>query len=1102
VVTAALSDQDARTRIAQDLDATLFVEAGAGSGKTRSLVDRVVALVRSGVAVREIAAITFTEKAAAELRDRIRRAFEREAAAGDERFRRALEQVDAAAISTLHAFAQRILTEHPLEARLPPNVEVLDEVASQIEFENRWRGFRERLLDDPELERTILLALAAGVTLADIRHLATVLGDNWDLVADKQRLPWDRIEPSPWNASEIIRRGMALLERCDECRNGDDKLLVHLTGQIAAYLQQLAEAPDEYELLELLRREKPSFSTRYGRRPNWPDKDAIVAELRDIGQLKQQISEEVALQAVRRIALEVADFTLTAAAERRASGRLEFHDLLVLARELLRDEQHGVEVRRALHGRYRRLLLDEFQDTDPIQVDLAVLIASEDPDAAALPWSRVAVEPGRLFFVGDPKQSIYRFRRADIEVFLDARETFGAPVVSLTTNFRTTPPIIAWVNHIFGELISYQPGSQPAYEPLAPAPAREWPPAGPPVLLLGDEHTDDPDAELLREREAADVAGAVRAAMGWQVAERVAGGDQWRQARLGDITILLPARTSLPALERALEDCDIPYRAETSSLVYATREVRELLATVRALADPTDQLALVTALRSPLFGCGDDDLVTYKLGHGGYWSFRGRMPESAPPDHPVVEALAYLRDLYEQLAWLAPSEVLDRIVRDRALFELGYAHGRPRDLWRRLRFVLDQARAWSAAEGGTLRQYVEWARMQASESARVAETILPETDDDSVRIMTIHASKGLEFPIVIMSGMTTASRGPRTRVQVAFPPGEPLGLRIGRSLVTPEFEQFEPIDEQMDYHERLRLLYVACTRAKDHLVVSLHRKQRRNPPTEDRLHTNAELLALASAGAPHQQWSDAAGGPAVGTPPARPAPLLPYAEWEDERARALQASSRRRSVGATDVARLTGTDLDDETAAGIDKGARDLDLAPWQKGRYGTAVGRAVHAVLQTIDLATGAGVDAAAAAQAAAEGVIGRESTIAELARAALAAPSVRASLDRRRWRETFVATTVGDRTLEGYIDLLYRTEAGLVVVDYKTASSTADLDTRLARYRTQGGAYALAVEAATGEPVARVVFVFLTPSGAAERELDDLDVCRDEVRAAIART
>jgi ATP-dependent exoDNAse (exonuclease V) beta subunit len=1130
-----LADRAARRRISDDLDATLFVEAGAGSGKTRSLVDRIVALVRRGVLMREIAAITFTEKAAAELRDRVRHAFERQLGGPDgELFRVALEQVDGAAISTLHAFAQRILSEHPIEARLPPNVEVLDEVASQIEFEHRWRQFRDRLLNDPLLERTLLLAMATDVTLDDLRHLARVLGDNWDLVADKERLPWDRGEPPTSDASDIAEGIAALLDRLEECRDRGDKLCVHLSEQVAPYLEQLRQAPDEYEVLRLLRQEHPRLVyQRKGSKANWRDHASVLAEMAGIGRRKDALAGTIAVRALQRLALEVADFTLASAEQRRSSGRLEFHDLLVLARELLRDEQHGVDVRRALRRRYRRLLLDEFQDTDPIQIDIAVLIASDDPGAAARPWSDVAVAPGRLFFVGDPKQSIYRFRRADIEVFLQARDTFGDASLSLTTNFRTTPPVIAWINHVFGRLITYEPASQPAYQPLDPAPEREPPLTGPPVTLLGTVHTDEPNAELLREREAEDVAAAVVAALGWKVAEQHDGSDTWRRARLGDITILLPARTSLPALERALEERGVAYRAETSSLVYSTREVRELLATVRALADPTDQLSLVTALRSAAFGCGDDDLTTYKLQYRGAWSLLAPPPDDLPDEHPVGQALRYLRDLRAELPWLAPSEVLDRLVRDRRLFELGYAQGRPRDLWRRLRFVIDQARAWSAAEAGTLRQYVEWARMQASESARVAETILPETDDDSVRIMTVHAAKGLEFPIVILSGMTTASRGARSRVQVAFPPGGPLGLKVGTSLVTPEFEQFAPIDEQMDHHERLRLLYVACTRAKDHLVVSVHRKRRRSEPDEERKYTNAELIARVCVDAPHQQSFETVPQLApVAAPTPVPEPLSSMEDWEAERVRALRTSGRRRTIGASDLAGTSqgegerqraggwgsegegerqraggrgsegeGERVDEEIAAGIDKGPRDLDLPAWQKGRYGTAVGRAVHAVLQTVDLASGAGLVDAAAAQAAAEGVVGREETIVALARAALRAPSVRASLRWRRWRETYVATTIADRTLEGYVDLLYRTDEGLVVVDYKTASSATDLAARVDHYRLQGGAYAVALEAATDEPVARVVFVFLTPEGAVEHELDDLAACRAAVRAALAQ-
>ncbi|MGI8873845.1 MAG: UvrD-helicase domain-containing protein [Egibacteraceae bacterium] len=564
-MTPALSDQAARARIATALHETLFVEAGAGSGKTRSLVERVVALVHDGIEMRHIAAITFTEKAAAELRDRIRRALEKERDTADgtparSRVQAALGQIDAAAISTLHAFAQRILSENPIEARLPPNVAVLDEVASQIEFEDRWRSFRDALLADPALHRCLLLAFAADVRLADIRHLATQFEANWDLVADPQRIPWEATEPPALVIDELVEDIAALLARRDECADSDDLLCAYLTDQVAPYLEQLRAAPDEFEALRLLEQDKPTFKCGRGKKGNWLDKASIAADLTALGQARRGLADSVALACLHRIAVEVAGFTLEAAAHRRTGGRLAFHDLLVLARDVLRGP-HGVTVRDGLRRRYQRLLLDEFQDTDPIQIDLAVLIASTDPAAAAKPWSDIDVEAGRLFFVGDPKQSIYRFRRADIELSLAAREVFGDPV-ALTTNFRASPAVIGWVNHVFGQLIQAAAGSQPAYQPLDAAPARTDPPAGPPVAVLGAAVHTDPDlrADGLREREAADVAGAVVAALGWQVSERGPDdSEHWRDATLGDTTLLLPARPSLAGLEQALDARNIPY---------------------------------------------------------------------------------------------------------------------------------------------------------------------------------------------------------------------------------------------------------------------------------------------------------------------------------------------------------------------------------------------------------------------------------------------------------------------------------------------------------------------------------------------------------------
>ena len=1122
-----LTDQPARDRIATDLDATLFVEAGAGSGKTRSLVDRVVALVDHGVAMRHIAAITFTERAAAELRDRIRTRLERrrDDPTGDtvarERAQVALDDLDAAAVSTLHAFAQRVLAENPIEAQLPPRFEVLDEVASEIEFEDRWRRFRDQLLDDPELERSLLLAFAVDVRLEDIRRLAAEFGRNWDRLADPRRVPWEATDPPQLALDSLLAQFDALLARRNECSDGGDTLCDYLDTEVAPYVEQLRAAPDEYERLWLLRREKPTLRCRNrGAKANWDDKPSILADIDAVRDARDDLAEQVAVSALQRLAVEVARFTREAAQARRASGRLEFHDLLVLARDLLRGSD-GPRVRQRLRQRYQRLLLDEFQDTDPIQIELAALIASGQEHAGEQPWVDIDTDPGRLFFVGDPKQSIYRFRRADIALYLTARERFGQRL-ALTTNFRSAPGVVAWVNAVFSRLITAEPDSQPEYQPIDPAPDRGDPPVGPGVAALGVKaHDDDPAAEPLREREATDVAAATEEALGWQVSERDREGvERWRPARLDDVAILVPARTSLPALERALDQRGIPYRAETSSLVYTTREVRDLLTAARAAVDPTDQLALVAALRSPVFGCGDDDLFAYKRQHAGAWHIHAPEPQGLGADTPVVSAMRFLRRLNQDLPWLAPSELLGRIARERRLFELGYAQGRPRDLWRRLRFVIDQARAWSEAEGGTAREYLEWARLQASDNARVVETVLPESDDESVRILTIHGSKGLEFPITILSGMTTASRGMNTRVEVAFPDDGPVAIKVGKGLVTPEFEAYEPIDEQMSYHERLRLLYVACTRAQDHLVVSLHRKTRRNEPDEERKLTNAELLARASTDLDMPVLSGAASPARL--EPAAPSDALPQLDaWEDERSQALASSRWRRSIGASDVAVLrdeltvsdalptasdasrTATDgvagAHDETAAGGDKRPRDLELPAWQKGRYGSAIGRAVHGVLQTVDLATGEPLDETVAAQAAAEGVIGRETDIARLVRAALSSEVLAESLTRPRWRETYVATPVGERMLEGYIDLLFRTAEGLVVVDYKTASSSADLEARMDAYRSQGAAYALAVAGATGEHVARVVFLFLTADGAVELDLDGLETATAELEDAL---
>ncbi|MGH9188613.1 MAG: UvrD-helicase domain-containing protein [Acidimicrobiales bacterium] len=1094
------ADAAARDAVREDLGGTLFLEAGAGSGKTTCLVERFVALVQDGVPADRIAAVTFTEKAAGELADRVRQALER---SGDQA---ALDLLDRAAIGTLHAFAQRILNEHPIEAGLPPRLEVLDEISSQLAFEDRWDAFVDHLLEDDAVEVPFRMLLASGIDLRHLRDVALAFTDNWDLVAERLA---DRTPMAPLDLDELLDELARVVAMGGSCSEPDDKLLARLEVLAEWGARLRASADDDSRLAMLARPLRPSTKVgNTGRKESWARGDVVGvrAAVAALGERCDVIRREVQQVAIGHMADAIGRFTVAGAEERRRAGRLEFHDLLVMARAVLRDPDHGAAVRAAVRDRYQRLLLDEFQDTDPIQVELATLLAV-DPAKEPGDWRDATVEPGRLFFVGDPKQSIYRFRRADIEVFLAARDRLAGSVHRLTTNFRTTVPVVDWVNQVFERLIVSEPGSQPAYEVLD-ADRMEAAPVGPSVTMVGNAaHPAAMSADELRRAEAADAAEMARRAVaeGWSVAKDKGTG--WRPARWSDVAILLPARTSLRQLEQALESAGVPYRAETSSLVYGTGEVRDLLMVARAVEDPTDSLAAVAALRTPAFGCGDDDLYAWRVHHRGWWDHQGPMPAGAPADHPVAAGLAWLGALHRERLWLSPSQVLERIVRDRRLLEVAFVHPRPRDLWRRLRFVVDQARAWEEAGGVTLRQYLQWVKLLGAEGSRVLETVLPETDDEAVRILTVHGAKGLEFPVTILSGLTTELRARPAGVRVRFPAGRDWALKLGSDVRTEEFEAGEALDEQMDRHERLRLLYVAATRARDHLVVSVHRKEASS--TGRILDTGAQVFWNAGHDAPGVVIDPPSGGASAFFDDAvAPDPLptlVPWEAWEPERASALRAAGRPQATSATTLSKLAAAALVSDP--GLAKDGRDVDLPPWQKGRYGTAIGRAVHGVLQGVDLATGDGLDAAAAAQAAAEGVPGRERVIVSLARSALVSDIVRRAAARPHWREVYVGCPLGDGVLEGFVDLLYRDDDGLVVVDHKTDAwrEEADLDAKVDRYKVQLAAYAHAVGQVVGEPVARAVLLFLGPADAVEREVDvstvDIPALREEIVALASR-
>ena len=1053
-----LVDAEAREFAVHRTDLNVMVDAGAGSGKTKILVDRVCQLVDEGVAIRNSAAVTFSEAAASELRDRLRA--ELSDTHPDE-----VADLDAAAIGTLHSFARRILAEHPVEAGLPPVVEVLDEVASSVRMSRWWSTVRAQLLTDDALAEPLRVLLDAGIRVsswsggrggASMEALALRLQSHWDLVEDHL----SHVEPPPIPGPDfgVVEAVMdELLDLLGECADAEDKLFVRVE-QVLAWCRELLEAGSTREVLEIMRA-APSFRAgNIGRKGIWTDIKAVRECLLQLEGVNPLVP--VYQASLQHLLVFLGREILAAADQRRREGLLLFHDLLVFARQVLRTNE---QVRVELQQQYKHLLLDEFQDTDPIQVELAVRIAA-GADGGAEDWRDCPAPQGSIFVVGDPKQSIYRFRRADIATFMEFAAFLGDEArAELTTNFRSHSDVLEWINTVFGELIVEAAAVQPPYIALDPSPERSHPDDQPRVIMAlpdGEEESEAKDVEAQRIVDVIATALAER----WPM--------KGRSIRPSDITVLVPARSQLDALESALAGANVPYRLMARSLIYGTDVIRDLLLVASAADDPTNELVLAEALRTPVLRCGDDDLWRWKAA-GGSWRVWAEPPAGLPSDEPVGPAMAYLDRLHKALRSLSPSEVLTHIVESHDLLALAAGYPDPAEIWRRYRIVIDQARQWSETAHGSLREYLQWARARADGEDQQNETVLPEHDADNVSVMTIHAAKGLQFGMVVVSGLIEAPRAtPGSVVWTEHGPESALGNKDA-GVFSAGWVAARDAEAERLAQEDQRLLYVACTRAQEYLVVSGFGKKEKS-----------RGLALRKAAAGHLVWSER--GTVL---PARGRSAAPsVAEgWLARREAQVASASLRQSVSAGDIAHgqvpmPTGLKL--ELLPGLDKNARDLERPSWEKGRYGTAVGRAVHATLQTVDLATGDGLDGAARAQALAEGVVEQEDVVVALARSGFAAAVTREAAACPHQKETYVGTVAGDQVVEGVIDLLFTDADGqLVVVDYKT-DAEPDQAT-LEAYQKQLAVYASALRDATGLQVGRRVLVFCREGGAQEVEV-----------------
>ena len=1062
------ADDRARHTLHADFGGTHFVDAGAGTGKTTAIVDRIAELVAKGeMVMAQLVAITFTEAAAAELRTRVREALEKVASNAKrelqerELCRIAGEQIGDASIDTIHAFSGDLLRTYPLHAGLPPDFTTMDEIEAELDFGGRFRAWFDGVADDAKHRDTVRRALLLGLGPDKMQTVAQSLHENYDLLSPTTTWPCD-VPPEPIAAAHEsaghIREAQLLLAHAP-----DGHPAIPTVRGLSFACERLAEARTIDQALLALQ------AVEYIRQPSgnqdaWPRVGGVNA----FKLLKDHIDdvEEEACETLKayRTALfcellgVLRDFVLDYAADRKKLGVATFQDLLAWTRDLLRESG---EVRGRVQSRWTRVFIDEFQDTDPLQAEIAFYLCADPSTPLPDDWRKIRLQPGKLCLVGDPKQSIYRFRRADIALYQEIRKHVAEPLV-LSRNFRSVPSIIDFVNRHFARVMQLNEGVQPAYQPLAPDAGS----AGQALWRFGGPV--DGKAADAWELEARDVAASVSRVLaeGWKVRKRGADGTVMEDpAEFGDISVLIPSRTNLRRLERAFEKREIPYRIESGEIVVKTQEVTDLLAALRAIDDPSDQVALVSALRSPIYGCSDAELVRW-TGEGGYFSYV--RPGTGAVER-VAAALNHLASFHQDRNQGTVAALVERFVDDRMLVAGAFGERRPRESWRRYRYVSARARAFAAAGRTTLRDFVEWMEGLDREQARDVSGSVIETDESAVRVLTVHRAKGLEFPIVIMTGLGSA--GPfRGATVIADRVEDRVFAHVTdarqKSWSSPGFDEALKTEKALGAAEQIRLAYVAATRARDHLLVSLYHKVGK----DDKLPAVAFADTLNGMAGDVSDLESMEIAPLEVVKPSSGMTLEQVVADEE----AWVARREKALAGAVGVNYVTATS---RAALGEAEEPRtEPDAARFRRGRGGTSMGRAVHAVLQAIDLGTQDGLDNLARAQAAAEGIANRAGDVARLVRQACQSEPVRRAVaSGRLWREVPIGAPGDGVVLEGFIDLLFQTDQGYEIVDYKTDEIRPDeVESRMDRYRVQGEAYADLVRTITTKTPVGVSFVF----------------------------
>lgn len=838
------ADAAERDRIRTSLHETLVVEAAAGTGKTTVLIERLINVLAEGQGkVDTVAAVTFTRKAAGELKLRLRAGLEtarRDAAPGSRRqhLTDAIARLEEARINTIDGFCAELLRERPVEARVDPAFQVLTDNAEALFDQAFTSWIQMSLADPPEGLRRALRRRPShrnsldedGNPMVRLERAARALA-TWRYL----RAPWRRPAFDRGARIETLANQLHnLANRVGTCTNRSDALFVdteaarHLSADIVASERLQPRDMDGLEsaLIEL------AYDRRF-RRPRrgspraYPtvQRDDIVREhghlLAALYEFERDADADLAALLQQELFAVVDRYEVL----KTRQGGLDFTDLLVRTRDLLRD---NAQVRRFIQERLTHIFVDEFQDTDPLQAEILLLLSADDP--AVTDWRRIVPIPGKLFLVGDPKQSIYRFRGADVGTYQEVKTvlgTGGATVLHLTTSFRAVPSIQQLVNRTFAPAMHEDPRTaQAGYVALTPY-REERTQTAIIALPVPSPYSDQGNVTKTAIRKSVpNVAAALIRwlldAEGWTVIDP----ETKEPVRIAPrhICVLLKQLSAWQAditqsyLE-ALEAREIPHLLVGGKSFYGREEVNTLRTALAAIEWPDDELSLYASLKGPFFAIGDAELFEYRHRFGRLHPYRVVAPGTLP-DHlaPIAQALTMFHDLHARRNVRPVEETIHQLLaatRAHAAFVL-----RPRgeQVLANVMRIADLARAYEASGGLSFRGFID--RLHRDSNTEAPEAPILEESSEGVRIMTVHKAKGLEFPIVILGDPVAPLSHQRADRHTDINAGL-CALRLGGPTGWSPWDLLDHEADELDRDraEGLRVAYVAATRARDLLVI-------------------------------------------------------------------------------------------------------------------------------------------------------------------------------------------------------------------------------------------------------------------------------------------